>query len=133
MQLKPEGGVTHISLENARELIGELGTPDTVQLVNEGSDTGEHVVFATWENPDGDDITHKFTGFSWGYRGEGPHGLATFFDMIGLATRIPQKTLFSLPSTESGVILSLTRSEWQVEFASDGVVGVDKSLAVPQE
>jgi hypothetical protein len=118
--MKPEGGVTQISIENALELLDERGLPDSVQLVNEGENTGEHVVFATWTNPDGADFTHKFTGFSWGYRGEGPHGLTAFFEQLGLSERIPDGVVFSLPQNMAGLILSIRRSGWKIEFSFDG-------------
>ena len=130
MSLKPEGGVTQISIENAAELIDERGLPDIVQLVNEGQNTAEHAVFATWTNPDGTDLTHKFTGFSWGYHGEGPHGLTAFFEQLGLSERIPDELVFTLPQNTSGLILSIRRSGWKIEFAYDGAEDQHPTLKV---
>lgn len=128
MNLKAEGGVTQISIENAATLIDELGLPDTVQLVNEGENTAEHSVFATWSNPDGTDVTHKFTGFSWGYRGEGPHGLTAFFEQVGLSDRVPDEIVFSLPQNVPGLILSIRRSGWKIEFSYDGAEKLSPTL-----
>ena len=75
--MKPEGGVTDISLENARELLGQYGRPTQVRCYQKGWET---YVDTTWV----DGVTHTFSGFSWGYGGRGPHGLAEFFQMIGL-------------------------------------------------
>ncbi len=73
----PEGGVTQISLHNARTLLHRHGQPRFVELYQ---DAAEHMVEARWEKG----ITHHFSGFSWGYRGEGPSGLAEFFRLLRL-------------------------------------------------
>lgn len=123
MKLKPEGGVTQISLENAQQIIEEKGPPDLIQLINEGENTAEHMVVATWG-----EFSHTFTGFSWGYGGEGPHGLAKFFRMVGLQHRVPTSIIGKLPQNKSGLLLALARSGWLIEYAYDGASGVDESL-----
>jgi hypothetical protein len=123
MRLKPEGGVTQISLENALQLIEEKGPPDLVQLINEGKNTSEHAVVATWG-----DFSHTFTGFSWGYGGEGPNGLAKFFRMVGLQHRIPTCVIGKLPQNKPGLLLSFARSGWLIEYAYDEAKEVDESL-----
>lgn len=78
LQLRAEGGVTQRSLENAKRLIKRRGIPKYIKL--HFNDDDWYVVRAVWP----DNSIHDFTGFSWGYRGEGPHGLAEFFKMIGV-------------------------------------------------
>jgi hypothetical protein len=120
MKLKPEQGVTQISLENATEIIADRGLPNLIQLVNEGDNTSEHSVIVAWG-----DFEHKFTGFSWGYGGEGPRGLAKFFQMVGLHRRIPTSIIGKLPSTHPGLLLALARDGWLVEFAYEGADKLD--------
>lgn len=86
MELKEEGGVTQISLHNARELINERGIPDAVELY--WRERIGHCVQAIWLDEEGDATSHVFSGFSWGYAGEGPHGLLEFFEMIGMVPRV---------------------------------------------
>lgn len=74
MQL--EGGITQISLENADYLLRHFGLPTHIELIKQGD---EYLVMATWLG-----TTHLFTGFSWGYGGEGPNGLNRFFKACGL-------------------------------------------------
>jgi hypothetical protein len=78
LQLEEEGGITEISLNNARALIAEFGKPERVEVFVDGQN--EEMVEANWR---WDNIDHLFSGFSWGYGGEGPNGLVTFFKMIG--------------------------------------------------
>jgi hypothetical protein len=79
LTMKPEGGVTDISLENAKELLAQYGRPTHVRCYQKSGDW-ETYVDTTWV----DGLVHTFSGFSWGYPGRGPHGLAEFFEMIGL-------------------------------------------------
>lgn len=78
-RLKPvalgrEGGITRISLENARLLLAWYGPPDRIMLKERDR---EWVVEAVWG-----ELTHEFGGLSWGYGGEGPRGLETFFNLV---------------------------------------------------
>ena len=90
--MQTEGGVTQISLDNARELIAARGVPSSVTL--SWDDKVWYQVTATW--PDG--FSHVFTGFAWGYRGEGPRGLETFSYMIG--ANIPLEAICLWPEQE---------------------------------
>lgn len=74
-----EVGVTQKSLDNAKKLVAKKGNPVSVQLSFTDQEDW-YTVRAVWP----DDSFHNFKGFSWGYRGEGPHGLAEFFKMIGV-------------------------------------------------
>ena len=131
MHLQPEGGVTQISLENAKALVREHGLPQIVQLVNAGKDASEHEVVAMWTGAE--DTSHEieftFTGFAWGYGGEGPRGLAKFFQMIGIDHRIPTKVISLLPQDQEGTVLSFSRDGWAVEFAYEGAGDVHESLS----
>jgi hypothetical protein len=124
MRLQPEGGVTQISLENARTLIEAYGLPQIVQLVNAGKDASEHEVVATWE----DEAEFTFTGFAWGYGGEGPRGLAEFFRMVGLDKRVPTQAISRLPQDQEGTVLSFSRDGWSIEFAYEGAGEIHESL-----
>ena len=84
--LQVEGGVTALSLHNAKVLIERFGLPDSVELFR--SPIHGHALRALWFTrregwaERGPEWT--FTGFPWGYGGEGPHGLETFFEMLNL-------------------------------------------------
>lgn len=79
--LETEGGITEISLRNARALIARHGLPDEVEMYQAQlpPNAGEHLVAARWR----DGTRHTFRGFSWGYLGDGPRGLETFFAVLG--------------------------------------------------
>ena len=72
----PEVGVTWKSLHNAELLIKRYGIPSRLDF--SFSDDEWFRVTATWANGK----SHTFTGFAWGYRGEGPHGLLAFFQAL---------------------------------------------------
>lgn len=68
-----EGGITQTSLKNDRRLTKRLGAPCRLEL--HYSKTGEwYRAVAFYQNGD----QHVFTGFAWGYSGEGPRGLLEF-------------------------------------------------------
>lgn len=68
-----EGGITQTSLKNDRRLTKRLGSPIRIELHH--SNGGEwYRVVAMYESGD----RHEFTGFAWGYGGEGPRGLLEF-------------------------------------------------------
>ena len=84
--LQRECGVTRISLDNAAILQQWHGKPRSIALVFEHDEhqdpdsEPEAHVRVTWD--DGT-IVHTFTGFAWGYGGEGPRGLRRFLDSAG--------------------------------------------------
>lgn len=80
--LKLEAGVTNISLSNARILTNEWGKPSLVVLSKNGM---EWVVTSYWGTKN---FKFEFNGFAWGYGGEGPNGLATYLNELGLKTDI---------------------------------------------
>jgi hypothetical protein len=73
-ELHAEGGITQIALQNAELLRQALGSPIRLEL-HMDPDGGEwyrtRVMYDTGDS-------HTFTGFGWGYSGEGPRGLANF-------------------------------------------------------
>ena len=73
-QLLNEGGVTRISLQNERRLGKRLGRPVRVELHYNPDGVEWYQVKAMYDSGD----SHVFTGFSWGYSGEGPRGLLEF-------------------------------------------------------
>ncbi len=82
LYLEGECGVTQISLRNAEKLIRNKGLPDRVELRHDPGK--EQCVDAQWASGSGEDtFEHTFTGLSWGYGGEGPHGLVKFLAMLG--------------------------------------------------
>lgn len=67
-ELHEEGGVTRISLDNLKILVEPLGRAMRVSV---GPGQG---ILVEWNGG----MCYLATGFSIGYRGEGPTGLATF-------------------------------------------------------
>lgn len=99
-RLQQECGVTRISLQNGRVLQEEHGFPCWVRLLGghdplSGNDPAVEVGY-----PDGHH--HRFTGFAFGYGGEGPHGLATW----AAANRVPLtvETIQALPFRGKGTV-----------------------------
>lgn len=70
-----ECGVTSVSLKNAEALAEKLGPPVRV-IACTGPDVGEQEIVASY--PGKPEVFWTFTGLSWGYRGEGPHGTLEF-------------------------------------------------------
>ncbi len=93
--LETEGGITEISLQNARTLIARHGLPDEVEIYQAQlpPNSGEHLVEARWR----DGTRHTFSGFSWGYRGEGPRGLETFFALLGCVPLVSLRQIARWP------------------------------------
>ena len=98
-ELHEEAGVTRFSLENGRLLKERHGAVVQVALVY--SDKDWYQVHATYA----DGHTHIFTGFSWGYKGEGPRGLAAWAKDNGVLLT-PEKI------TETLVGVSNPEWEW---------------------
>lgn len=78
-ELREEGGITEVSLENLREL-AKPGMCGPVRSLEIGPNQGVLVRFSGFE-------CYLATGFSVGYRGEGPTGLAMFAAAAGLGER----------------------------------------------
>jgi len=88
LDFDPEDGVTDTSLKNARRLIDKHGAPISITLdvVKTNFGTAQQVI-ATFKT-DRSIYTHVFNGFSWGYRGEGPHGLQKFLKWSNINVQI---------------------------------------------
>jgi hypothetical protein len=72
-----ENGTTQRSLNNGARLLEMYGArPYRLQLAMARDRKGDLDYFAeaSWENG----VRHTFRGFSWGYGGEGPRGLAAW-------------------------------------------------------
>lgn len=81
MKLEQECGVTRISLANGEQLRRSYGSPVRVDLQwyqPSPEHAPEQRVVGYYQIPSVryPFFRHTFTGFSWGYGGEGPHGLA---------------------------------------------------------
>ena len=72
--LSQEGGITEIALQNAETLRQALGAPVRVELHMDPNGVEWYRTRAFYDTGD----HHTFTGFGWGYTGEGPRGLASF-------------------------------------------------------
>ncbi len=106
--LRAEGGVTDISLHNARLLLETHDLPDSIALYQRlpYTEGAEHLVEARWS----DGTTHVFSGFAWGYTGTGPQGLEIFLDMLHCCPRVNLRTIASWPQ-ERFPSLTLIRGE----------------------
>lgn len=76
--MQEECGVTEISLNNVNILIDSKGIPDVVKL-HYVDDPWDYLCILQWEK---ESFEFVVTGFSWGYLGEGPTGLAKFLSQI---------------------------------------------------
>jgi hypothetical protein len=72
--LEPEGGVTEVSLRNAELIVKQHGLPSRLDFKANKAKC-DYFVVASFP----DDFNFVFSGFSWGYEGEGPSGLTQFF------------------------------------------------------
>ena len=68
-------------LEDAKFLVAKLGAPESISILSSGN--ADWYTTCTWF---GHSVQHVFRGFSWGYGGEGPHGLQEFLRMCGIFT-----------------------------------------------
>jgi hypothetical protein len=97
IKLKEEGGITQHSLFNAKVLTLAHGSVVGVTLC------GEHMKAdyrTTVEFKDG--FHFEFTGFSWGYGGEGPSGLVTFMcDVCPGDRKYWENVIYNLPGDQS--------------------------------
>lgn len=78
-----EDSSTRRSVANAKAMLVDRGVPDTVRLWYHPRLW--YRVEAEWKKPH---FRHEFEGFSWGYTGEGPHGLQVFLQAIGVPVTI---------------------------------------------
>jgi hypothetical protein len=87
-KLERECGVTRISLDNGALLAARRGPPVRVEL-RCGRDPSYGVAeFCLVVAAFSDGSRHSFTGFSWGYGGEGPRGLERWCQENGVPLTI---------------------------------------------
>lgn len=97
-EMSEEGGVTRVSLDNLRELVELIGTPPA--LLEVGPRQG---MLVSWSGVGAD--AYLATGFSIGYSGEGPNGLAEFAAECGWGDRWEiLKEIAALPMEFRGVL-----------------------------
>lgn len=105
-----ECGVTQISLENAYYLLSKYGEPYSVDLTEED---GEWYVTVAWHV--GVEMTdQKFSGFSWGYNGEGPRGLKTLMKALGMEEKDGWTPYKDLPKITTKLGFSASQPSWRV-------------------
>lgn len=73
-----EDGSTKRSIENVKKILIERGVPDEIRMWYGTKNWFQ--VQAIWKKPA---YQHLFHGFSWGYTGEGPHGLLFLLKAVG--------------------------------------------------
>jgi len=85
-ELHAEGGITQIALQNAELLRQALGSPIRLELHMDPNGVEWYRTRVMYDTGD----SHTFTGFGWGYSGEGPRGLADFCNQNGIPLTIRQ-------------------------------------------
>jgi hypothetical protein len=96
--LQSEVGVTETSLSNGRILTKEVGRPALVVLTKDGQEWLTTTYWGNHCNIPG--FKFVFNGFSWGYGGTGPAGLATYLKELGVKGDIDSTTLARLKDTD---------------------------------
>lgn len=84
MFLKDECGSTDSSLVNASFMVERYGAPDRV-ILRYIEHPWDYVTILEWDKQEGEEktpVSLELTGFSWGYNGTGPNGLAKFLASI---------------------------------------------------
>jgi len=96
-RLLKEAGVTQTSLKNERRLSKRLGRPVRVELHYDPDGDDWYIVRAFYDSGD----QHNFTGFSWGYGGEGPRGLLEFCQRNSIP--LTEREIHNLNNREKGL------------------------------
>jgi hypothetical protein len=128
VKIPKETSATRDSLENAAILLVQHGLPGEVLVENLRD---EFIVFAHWTPRT---LTYTFKGFAWGFRGEGPRGLESFFKMIGMEPPInfdqiskwpqPARTL-QVRQKAGRTVLDWMPGAWQKRFLRGRDYGQD--------
>lgn len=109
-KLQEESGITHISTENLEIVVRELGCPVSAEVVSTGNVLFYFDEVFSHNNPTGEPFVippvYLATGFTIGYRGEGPAGLATFLaNKWSLDFEKTYNFVSSLPMEYRGIIM----------------------------
>ena len=106
-----------VSLRNAARLIGERGVPDRIEL-RVDCDLGTCVT-VEWFSSAGVSW-HTFTGFSWGYCGEGPRGLRMFLSSVGV--KITFQRIATMWRSKPGTVAEINRrgKGWHMAVEGEG-------------
>lgn len=117
--LEEEGGITVISKRNLDRITGAGWRPVRLHLWRDESDFYIDMFVVRGKETD----LHKFTGFSWSYSGEGPHGTLYLFQRIGMHLGADINYIAQLPKNIS------------VEYVYDDVKGewLEKSRTLLSE
>ena len=91
--MQTECGVTEISLANAKELFDSYGHPVKVTCVYDPDEWWQ--VHVEWDSYDYEH-KHVFSGFAWGYSGEGVRGLQRFLEVMCGILDIPYRSLVTM-------------------------------------
>ena len=86
LDLLPENDTTNRSLENMKKNLKYRGRPVSIVLQYFPNWPTTYRVTAFWRGKG----SHVFQGLGWGYKGEGPHGLAEMFKMCGVPISIDE-------------------------------------------
>jgi hypothetical protein len=93
MRYRDQAGSTRISTIASKKHVARLGKLEYVRgYVYRGT---YGMTFATIVK--GENGTARFRGFSWGYGGEGPHGLLYLLQRLGVDDATANKTAFETP------------------------------------
>lgn len=96
-QLQPEGGVTKISMENGERLREAYGLPSSVTIHYDPDGADWYRVVVEYGPAGKPTHVHTFSGFAFGYGGEGPRGLAEWARRNQVP--LPFKTITQLRNT----------------------------------
>mgnify|MGYP001476200763 CR=1 FL=1 len=101
--MKPEHGVTEDSVDNAFTLYRKWGRPTQVVLTRVLGDQWDYLVHVSWFMAGRVETSHVFSGLSWGYGGEGPHGLVRVLTLFGF-TRNQARTVANTDNGKGGQV-----------------------------
>lgn len=110
--LVKEGGTTRVSLVNL-DILGVFGIP--VEIRVHWSTQEWFKVRVAWEDRNGEEVSHVFTGFSWGYFGEGPRGLEEALKAWGAPEAVVRSVFQTAPMNGSATLdhALLDRDGWR--------------------
>jgi hypothetical protein len=96
-----EGGITRHSIDNA-QMIRNAGFQFVQGICRYDKRKGDYYLDATFQRA-GQRVAFTFSGFSWGYGGEGPHGLLEFGRIFGIHLD-PRKVMGGADMPDAGKV-----------------------------